>query len=268
MSEPRVDQIPDTWSAGAATYHERFEPFTAAYAQTASTLLQLGSSDRVLDVAAGSGAFTMLAARSGATVTAIDFAPGMVELLERRLAAAGLPGRALEMDGQRLTFDDDSFDAACSMFGLMFFPDATQGVTELCRVTRTGGPILVGTWDLDGFSLSRHVRTAIQSVVPDLPDPTPPVWAPLGTQQGLADLLEHAGVSDVVVHAASHPWQFDDARAFFRGLPDWSPPLKPLMSSLPAELVDAAADSFADAVAAVGPDGMAAPAWLGLGRVG
>ncbi len=266
MSELRVDQLPEGWSTGAAVYHDQFEPFTVAYSQSALAMLQLAPGNRVLDVAAGSGAFTILAAQAGAAVTAIDFAPGMVELLERRLAAESLAGTTFEMDGQQLTFESDSFDAACSMFGLMFFPDAARGVTELCRVTRTGGPILVGTWDVDGFGMGRLVRSAIQSVVPELPEPSPPGWAPLGTQQGLADLLEHAGLADVEVHPVAHAWQFDDAREFFRRLPDWSPPMKPLLSSLPAELFTAAADCFADSVAALGADGLAALAWLGMGR--
>ena len=94
----------------------------------------------MLDVAAGTGALTLAAARTGAHVLATDFSPGMVA----RIAAANLPNvEASVMDGQALDLADGCFDAVFSIFGVIMFPDWRKGLSEMGRVTRPGGPIAV-----------------------------------------------------------------------------------------------------------------------------
>ncbi len=121
------DQLPEGWTRAAAEYDTWFAPVTSRFAGDAVRLLEVGRGDRMLDVAAGTGAFTLAATSAGATVLAIDFAQGMVDLLSTKLAAAGLPATAARMDGQALELEDATFDAAGSLFGLMFFPDMDAG---------------------------------------------------------------------------------------------------------------------------------------------
>jgi len=107
----------DLWDAAAADYGAFAEPFTRQFAEAALHLaggIQLGG--RVLDAAAGTGALTLAAARAGARVLATDFSPGMVARLSGRLAEAGLgpTASAQVMDGQALSLEDASFDAAFS----------------------------------------------------------------------------------------------------------------------------------------------------------
>ena len=127
------DQRPEGWSDGAAAYDEWFAPVSSRFAINALRLLGLGPGQRLLDVAAGTGALTLQAAEAGLDVLAVDFAPGMVRLLRQRLSDGGLDARVEQMDGQALGCDNASFDAACSMFGLIFFPDLDAGARELRR---------------------------------------------------------------------------------------------------------------------------------------
>jgi SAM-dependent methyltransferase len=263
MTDPAFDQLPDGWAHGAPRYHEQFEPFTGIYADTAADLLGLEHGERVLDVAAGTGAFTVRAARRGGQVTSIDFASGMVEVLRSRTAAEGLDVRAEVMDGQQLDLPDAEFHAACSMFGLMFFPDPSAGARELHRVLAPGGRVAIGTWDLGAFTLGARVRRALLAVAPDLPEPPPPTWAPLGNRDGLAALLDGAGFADTTVHHVVHEWPFTDAHAFFRSLPDWAPPMQRQLEMLPPHLFDAAADAFA---AEVATDRVHGAAWIAVAR--
>src|SRR3546814_11352329 len=86
-------------------------PFPARYAEAALARVTLTSDSRVLDVAAGTGALALLAARTGAQVLATDFSPGMIA----RIAASNLPNvEARVMDGQALALEDASFDAVFS----------------------------------------------------------------------------------------------------------------------------------------------------------
>ncbi|WP_245664735.1 class I SAM-dependent methyltransferase [Nocardia grenadensis] len=102
---------------------------------------------RVVDVAAGPGTLSLLAAEHAERVDAVDFSAPMIEQLERAVTAAGADNVVARVgDGQELPFADAEFDAAFSMFGLMFFPDRARGFAELFRVLRPGGVAVVSSW--------------------------------------------------------------------------------------------------------------------------
>jgi ubiquinone/menaquinone biosynthesis C-methylase UbiE len=75
---------------------------------------------RLLDIGAGAGALSIPATHIGAQVTAVDIAPGMIELLRERLYA--FPSASVElMNGEKLDFYDGAFDTAISVFGISLF---------------------------------------------------------------------------------------------------------------------------------------------------
>jgi ubiquinone/menaquinone biosynthesis C-methylase UbiE len=76
---------------------------------------------RFLDVAAGSGALSIPAARLGARALATDLSPVMLGSLDERARQEGLDVATRVMDGHALDLDDDSFDIAGSQFGVMLF---------------------------------------------------------------------------------------------------------------------------------------------------
>ena len=256
---PAIDQRPESWSDGADGYQEHFAAYTSLYADEVLDLAGVGPGTELLDVAAGTGAVSVRAAERGARVTSTDFAPGMVEVAARRLREGGHEDAvARVMDGQDLDLPDDVFDAAVSMFGLMFFPDMDAGLSEMRRVVRPGGRIGIGTWDLEGFGIHRLIGAALARALPDRPPAAPPLptWAAVGTPDGLRDRLAAAGLDGAEVRSAVRAWTFADAGQFFREMPSWSSPVRPLFDMLPADRIDAAAEAFSEIVAdAGGADG-------------
>ena len=116
----------------ASAYAEEVVPLFSRYAEDALRIAGVGAGQDVLDVATGPGTLAVLAARRGARVSAIDFAEAMVGKLRARIDAEAIANvEARVGDGMALPFEDASFDAAFSMFGLMFFPDRHQGFREL-----------------------------------------------------------------------------------------------------------------------------------------
>jgi SAM-dependent methyltransferase len=112
----------------------------------------------VLDAGAGTGRVTLPLARRARTVFAMDPAPPLLYLLERKIAAANL--RNVEvMRGvfRRVPLPDDSVDAvvACSAFGVWEARGGERGLDELRRVTRPGGRIVI-LWPEDPAWFSRH----------------------------------------------------------------------------------------------------------------
>jgi ubiquinone/menaquinone biosynthesis C-methylase UbiE len=116
----------------------------------------VNAGDRVLEVGAGPGRFTIELARLGAQVTVSDLSPGQLELNRERVAAEGLEEHVVEreladvLDLSR--WDDASFDATICFGGpLSYVVDrADDGIAELVRVTRPGGHVLVSVMSLVG----------------------------------------------------------------------------------------------------------------------
>ena len=95
---------------------------------------------RFVDVAAGSGALSIPAARIGAQVLAVDHSSVMLDLLRRRADAEKLSVDTRAMDGHTLELDDNGFDLAGSQFGVMLFPDMPKGISEMVRVVKPRWP--------------------------------------------------------------------------------------------------------------------------------
>jgi len=263
------DQRPQGWSDGAAGYESSFAPLTDLYTSDAIRLLDLKRGDRFLDVCAGTGALALPAARHGAEVTAVDFAAGMVALLRERMNSADLTARVEEMDGQALDLPDAYFDAAASMFGLIFFPDLGAGMRELARVTRPGGRVLVAAWDRARFPLFEAVSRAMAALGPAPSDRSQvPVAMRIGERGALAATCQEAGLVDVEIHELTHTWRMDDPARFFASVPDWAPPLQPVFAALPPPAIGRARDGFVEAIRDLSRQtgGLETTALLALGR--
>jgi SAM-dependent methyltransferase len=106
----------------------------------------------VLDVAAGTGNFALLAAAEGASVVASDLTPHLIERGKQRTADAGVEIEWVEADAEQLPFEDERFDCTASVFGAMFAPRPRQAAEEMFRVTRPGNTVGMANWSPEGFS--------------------------------------------------------------------------------------------------------------------
>lgn len=102
--------------------------------------------DRVLDVACGTGVLACAALdRAGptGTVVGLDANPDMLSVAQRK--SDRIDWR--EGKAESLPFQDASFDAVVSQFGLMFFDDRPAAVREMMRVLRPNGRLAVAVCD-------------------------------------------------------------------------------------------------------------------------
>jgi demethylmenaquinone methyltransferase/2-methoxy-6-polyprenyl-1,4-benzoquinol methylase len=109
---------------------------------------------RILDLAAGTGTSTRSFRESGAFVVACDHSKGMLDVAKKRMNgqlhfAVG--------DAMTLPFASDTFDAVTISFGLRNVPDADVALSELFRVTKPGGRLVVCEFSTPGHA---WVRTA------------------------------------------------------------------------------------------------------------
>jgi ubiquinone/menaquinone biosynthesis C-methylase UbiE len=149
--------------------------------------MDLRAGSKVLDVAAGNGMVSLAAARRWCSVTSTDYVPALLECGRARAAANGLSIEFREADAESLPFDDASFDAVVSTFGVMFTPNQAQAASELIRVCkRGGGRIGLANWTPDGFI--GHVFKTLGKYLPPPPAgaKSPALW---GTRAALDEMF-------------------------------------------------------------------------------
>lgn len=141
---PRYDFITRAFSYGMDTGWKR----------RAVTAMRLPANARVLDLAAGTGDFSRLAASAapGSRAVAADLTFGMLREA-RRLGVE----RCVAADALRLPFRESSFDAVFVGYGMRNFPDVAQSLGEIRRVLRPGGALASLDFFLPALPVWRHV---------------------------------------------------------------------------------------------------------------
>jgi SAM-dependent methyltransferase len=189
---------------------------------------ELRAGMRFLDVAAGSGALSIPAARLGAQVLATDQSPVMLKLLRARARQEGLTIETRVMDGHALELDDNSFDMAGSQFGVMLFPDMPKGISEMVRVVKPGGRVLMTVYgDPHKIEFFGFFVAAIQTVRPDFNGPPmdpPPLPFQLQDPERLRKELATAGLKDIKVETITETTEFQTGKELWDWLV-WSNPL-------------------------------------------
>ena len=148
--------------------------------------MDLRAGSKVLDVAAGNGMVSLAAARRWCDVTSTDYVPALLESGRARATANGLSIKFMEADAESLPFDDASFDAVVSTFGVMFAPNQAQAASEMMRVCKRGGRIGLANWTPDGF-----IGQVFKTLGKYLPPPpagakSPALW---GTRAALNEMF-------------------------------------------------------------------------------
>lgn len=156
--------------------------------ETLAEAADIRAGERVLDVAAGNGNATLAAARRFAHVTSTDYVPALLERGAMRAKADGLDVEFRVADAEALPFQDGSFDAVLSTFGVMFTPRHDLSAKEMLRVTRRGGRIALANWTPAGF-IGQLFKVIGAYLPPPAGVPSPAMW---GTEPHIVTLFGHA----------------------------------------------------------------------------
>jgi ubiquinone/menaquinone biosynthesis C-methylase UbiE len=202
-----------TWMAGDyGTFAKYLEPGALEILEG----WQIPPGSRLLDVGCGAGQTAIPAARAGVHVTGVDIATNWLEQARARAAAAGLTIQFDEGDAEQLPYPDASFDVVVSLFGAMFAPRPERVASELTRVCRSGGRIIMVNWTPTGFV--GQMFKVIARQVPSPPGVPPAVlW---GDETTVRERLS-AGIKDLkmtrrVYPSFNYPFTVPQVVEFFR----------------------------------------------------
>jgi demethylmenaquinone methyltransferase / 2-methoxy-6-polyprenyl-1,4-benzoquinol methylase len=206
MSRANLDKDPHEVAAmfdGVAAGYDRANSFMTfgfdrRWRTTTARVLEARAGEKVLDLAAGTGVSTSEYARAGAWCLAADFSLGMLRSGQHR----GVP--MVAADALHLPFADCSFDAATISFGIRNFVDTKAALTEIARVVRPGGRLVICEVSTPTFGpirlLYRRFILRAMTLVGRLSSTNPEAYAYLAEsmaawpdQRSLAEMIAAAG---------------------------------------------------------------------------
>ncbi|MDY4043482.1 MAG: bifunctional demethylmenaquinone methyltransferase/2-methoxy-6-polyprenyl-1,4-benzoquinol methylase UbiE [Marinifilaceae bacterium] len=141
-----------------------------AWRRKAMRELERGAKDRVLDVACGTGDFSIEALRHGVRqVVGVDISENMLAVAREKARDKGLEEQLefLYGDSEQLTFPDENFDAVTVAFGVRNFEHLERGLREMCRVLRSGGRVVILEFSTpDRFPMKQLYRFYFKHILP------------------------------------------------------------------------------------------------------
>ncbi|MDV6236576.1 methyltransferase domain-containing protein [Leptospira ellisii] len=165
---------------------------------------------RVLDLGCGDGTTAVPLAQAGAEVLGIDIAENLVAAGNKRATEASLfrlkfqEGDACDLRG----IEDRSFDLTISIFGAMFAPKPFAVASEMVRVTKPGGRIVMGNWiPNDPTSFVSQLLRISAAFTPPPPEGfiSPMTW---GMEANVVEYFTKAGVSKERISMIKDTYEF------------------------------------------------------------
>ena len=145
------------WDKHSRTYDKQMRFFDRHVFGDSRTWACGQARGNVLEVAVGTG-LNLEAYPDDVTLTGIDFSDAMLDVARGRSKELGRPATLLQANAHELPFDDESFDTVVCTFGLCAIPDHTRAITEMTRVLRPGGRLIL----VDHIESTSRVARAMQ----------------------------------------------------------------------------------------------------------
>lgn len=165
--------------------------------------LDIPPGTKLLDIGCGAGQLTIPSAKKGIDVTGVDLAQNLVDQANERAKAEGLDVKIVQGDAEALAFPDASFDISLSLIGSMFAPRPELVASEMVRVTRPGGKIIMGNWTPSGH-VGQMFKVIGKHAPPPPTFPSPLLWGDEAkVRERFAD-----GVSDLRITTYMYPMRY------------------------------------------------------------
>ena len=252
-----------SWNTAAQGWRKWSELIDTAASGVSERLVELAGVERdsrVLDVAAGYGEPSLTAARRAADgqVVATDISAEMIAFGRERAAAAGVENiEFVESDASSLDFDEGSFDAALSRWGIIFDPDGEGSAARVRGFLKPGARMAIASWGTpeEVPFLSVPMRTAMQRL--DVPPPPPGTPGPLSrpTPEALGGLLEGGGFSDVQTERTEVTFEWDSPEDFTTFVREIAPPISNMIDPHPPDVQEATWNAITEAIGAQAGEG-------------
>ncbi|MBI2168154.1 MAG: methyltransferase domain-containing protein [Actinobacteria bacterium] len=251
---------------------DRYARMVAGFGDAVVEAASLSPGDRVLDVGCGMGPTTFAAAdRVGPSgeVVGVDLSGPMLGVARERAEEAGLAHVRFEQaDAQVHSFEPDTFDAAISRFGVMFFDDPKAAFANIAAALRRGGRLAFVCWQplFENEWIMVPVAAALEHVpLPEMGEPGAPGPFAFAEQGRVEDILGSAGFKNISLEPLELPMRVGSDADDFVAFAKTSDFADTLMEGVDDATAAAAWASVREALGSyAGPDGvvLSGKTWL------
>jgi len=165
---------------------------------------------RVLDLGCGDGTTAIPEAMLGADVLGVDIAKNLVDAGNKRAKELGLTNCKFQQgDACDLhELESQSFDLVVSIFGAMFAPKPFDVASEMVRVTRPGGRIVMGNWIPNDPTLVAQILKISSAYSPPPPEGfvSPMTW---GVEENVVERFGNACVPEAKISSVRDTYAFN-----------------------------------------------------------
>ncbi|HZR00275.1 MAG TPA: methyltransferase domain-containing protein [Chloroflexota bacterium] len=264
-----------TWDAAAAGWH-KWSPLLSDWLDAATEelldLAGVGPGQRVLDVAAGAGGQTLVAARRvgpGGRVLATDLSPRILAYVAEEAARAGLANvETRVMDAETPDVPAGSFDAALCRLGVMLMPNPAAALAGMKRAVKPGGAVAVIVFSTAERNPTNLVAGQVVRRRAGLgpPEPGQPGLFALGEPGLLERAYAAAGLHDVRTRVVEAAIRLPSAADYVAFLQDAAGAFHQMLERCTPEEREAAWAEVGEGLRRFeGPDGFLGPTALVLG---
>jgi SAM-dependent methyltransferase len=202
-----------TWMSGD---YGRFATYLEPGALEILAQMQIATGTKMLDVGCGAGQVAIPAARAGVDVTGVDIATNLIEHARAWAVAEGLTIQFDEGDAEELPYPDASFDTVVSLIGAMFAPRPERVASELVRVCRSGGRIIMANWTPAGF-VGQMFKVVGKHVPPPVGVPPAVLWGDENTvRERLGDGVTNLQMTRRIYPSFKYPFGVPEVVEFYR----------------------------------------------------
>ena len=232
----------DQWQAAAEAWYRWSPTLNQWLGKATEKMLEMTgvtSGSRVLDIAAGAGEQSIMAARkTGASgyILATDISANILEFAKQLAKDSGVNNiETRVMDGENLALEDGTFDAVISRVGLIYFPDQQRALKEMLRVLRPGGKVGAIVYSTPDKNKFFSIPVSIIRNRAKLPPPVPGQPGPfsLGAEGVIEKQFTDAGFINVRSERVDSPLQLPSAKECVRFEKESFGALHQMLSGLP-----------------------------------
>ena len=257
------------WDTVAEGYSETTMKLFQCYSDKAISLTKINDESKIVDIACGPGTLALRAAETVRSVYATDFSSNMINILNRKVTHYNIKNITTHCaNGQQLPYANKSFDAAYSMFGLMFFPDRDKGYSEIMRTLKPAGEVVISSWaPVVQSPAMQAMFGALQVINPEIPDPQTDIES-LENPDFFEQELVNAGFRNVAIHTIHENYPIHSIEKFWEDMVKGSAPIIMLKNSLPESLwqeKSALAQEYLKRILGDETTSLSATAYLGYG---